>query len=103
MCSRDSEFTIRGTEDCLARGYDRNGFFEVDTGEQRGGPSSSPNTAEGPGQRPLTPPGHACTADAGPPRPRFPTTITKDTTQMRRLRRTKIVATLGPASPAIRK
>lgn len=35
MCSRDKEFTIRGIEDCLARGYDRTGFFEVDTGEQR--------------------------------------------------------------------
>jgi uncharacterized membrane protein len=35
MCSRDKEFTIKGTEDCLARGYDRTGFFEVDTGEQR--------------------------------------------------------------------
>lgn len=35
MCSRDKEFTIRGTENCLARGYDRTGFFEVDTGEQR--------------------------------------------------------------------
>jgi uncharacterized membrane protein len=35
MCSRDKEFTIRGTEDCLARGHDRTGYFEVDTGEQR--------------------------------------------------------------------
>src|SRR5215471_10480999 len=35
MCSRDKEFTIRGTEDCLARGFDRTGYFEVDTGEQR--------------------------------------------------------------------
>ena len=35
MCSREKEFTIRGTENCLARGYDRTGFFEVDTGEQR--------------------------------------------------------------------
>ena len=35
MCSRDKEFTIRGNENCLARGYDRTGFFEVDTGEQR--------------------------------------------------------------------
>ncbi len=34
MCTREKEFTIRGTEDCLARGYDRTGFFEVDTGEQ---------------------------------------------------------------------
>ena len=35
MCTRNREFTIRGIEDCLARGYDRSGFFEVDTGEQR--------------------------------------------------------------------
>lgn len=35
MCSRDREFTIRGIEDCLARGYDRTGFFEIDTGEQK--------------------------------------------------------------------
>src|SRR4051794_7587069 len=35
MCSRGKEFTIKGTENCLARGFDRTGFFEVDTGEQR--------------------------------------------------------------------
>jgi len=35
MCSREKEFTIRGTDNCLARGYDRTGFFEVDTGQQR--------------------------------------------------------------------
>ncbi|NJL07797.1 MAG: DUF1036 domain-containing protein [Methylacidiphilales bacterium] len=35
MCTRDKEFTIRGIEDCLARGFDRTGFFEVDTGEQK--------------------------------------------------------------------
>jgi uncharacterized membrane protein len=35
MCTRDKEFTIKGIEDCLARGYDRSGFFEVDTTEQR--------------------------------------------------------------------
>ncbi len=35
MCTRDKEFTIRGVEDCLARGYDRTGFFEVDTREQK--------------------------------------------------------------------
>jgi uncharacterized membrane protein len=34
MCTREKEFTIRGISDCLARGYDRSGFFEVDTGEQ---------------------------------------------------------------------
>ena len=31
MCTRDDSFTIFGVEDCLARGYERNGFFEVDT------------------------------------------------------------------------
>ncbi|MBX9908470.1 MAG: DUF1036 domain-containing protein [Beijerinckiaceae bacterium] len=35
MCTRNKEFTIRGIEDCLARGYDRAGYFEVDTGEQK--------------------------------------------------------------------
>src|SRR5215210_1279746 len=35
MCTRDKEFTVKGIEDCLARGYDRTGFFEVDTSEQR--------------------------------------------------------------------
>lgn len=35
MCTRDKEFTIRGTDNCLTRGYERTGFFEVDTGEQR--------------------------------------------------------------------
>src|SRR5229473_2434357 len=42
MCSRDKEFTIKGTENCLARGFDRTGFFEVDTGEQRAAPGSKP-------------------------------------------------------------
>jgi len=31
MCTRDETFTILGVEDCLARGYERTGFFEVDT------------------------------------------------------------------------
>jgi uncharacterized membrane protein len=35
MCTRDKEFTVRGINDCLARGFDRTGFFEVDTGNQR--------------------------------------------------------------------
>ena len=35
MCTRDREFTIRGVEDCLARGFDRTGFLEIDTGEQK--------------------------------------------------------------------
>ena len=55
MCTRDKEFTIRGTEDCLARGFDRTGFFEVDTGEQRSWTVQLTETAEQPPQRPLTP------------------------------------------------
>ena len=35
MCTREKEFTIRGIQDCLARGFDRTGFFEVDTHEQK--------------------------------------------------------------------
>ncbi len=35
MCTREREFTIRGVEDCLARGFDRSGFVEIDTGEQK--------------------------------------------------------------------
>ncbi len=35
MCTRDKMFTIKGIEDCVVRGYERSGFFEVDTGEQK--------------------------------------------------------------------
>jgi Predicted integral membrane protein len=35
MCTRNREFTIRGVENCLARGFDRSAYFEVDTGEQK--------------------------------------------------------------------
>lgn len=35
MCTREKEFTIRGIQDCLVNGYDRTGFFEVDTQEQK--------------------------------------------------------------------
>ncbi|MGL4494849.1 MAG: DUF1036 domain-containing protein, partial [Beijerinckiaceae bacterium] len=35
LCTRDREFTVRGAENCLARGFDRTGFFEIDTGEQK--------------------------------------------------------------------
>ncbi|MGO9744216.1 MAG: DUF1036 domain-containing protein [Roseiarcus sp.] len=33
MCTSDHEFKIVGRQDCYARGYDRTGFFEVDTGK----------------------------------------------------------------------
>jgi uncharacterized membrane protein len=55
MCTRDKEFTIRGTEDCLARGFERTGFFEVDTGEQRGWTVQLTETGEQGSQRPLQP------------------------------------------------
>ncbi|HEX4552358.1 MAG TPA: DUF1036 domain-containing protein [Xanthobacteraceae bacterium] len=71
MCTRDKEFTIRGIADCLARGYDRTGFFEVDTGEQAdwtvqltetsetkpGGPSVAPMQIPTPGRQGPTQPG----------------------------------------------
>lgn len=55
MCSREKEFTIRGTEDCLARGFDRTGFFEVDTGEQRSWTVQLTEAGEQAPQRPFTP------------------------------------------------
>ncbi|MEP0942970.1 MAG: DUF1036 domain-containing protein [Rhizobiaceae bacterium] len=35
MCTSNIEFKISGVKDCFARGYERTGFFEVDTGEQK--------------------------------------------------------------------
>lgn len=34
MCTSEKEFTIESTGDCLARGFERTGFVEVDTGDQ---------------------------------------------------------------------
>ena len=34
MCIRDKIFTIRGLDNCVERGYQKMGFFEVDTGEE---------------------------------------------------------------------
>ena len=58
MCTRDKEFTIRGTQDCLARGFDRTGFFEVDTGEQQTWTVQLSETADAatPGPPPVTGP-----------------------------------------------
>ena len=61
MCTRDREFTIRGIGDCLAHGYDRTGFFEVDTGEQRAWTVQLTESAEQPPQKPL-PPGNQLNA-----------------------------------------
>jgi uncharacterized membrane protein len=64
MCSREKEFTIRGTENCLARGYDRTGYFEVDTTEQRSWTVQLTDSAEQTPDRPLPP-----RAPLGPSRP----------------------------------
>jgi len=73
MCSREKEFTIRGTDDCLARGYDRTGFFEVDTGEQRSWTVQLTDNAESAPDRPLlpfaTPPRARPSAPAAPAAP----------------------------------
>jgi len=55
MCTRDREFTIRGIGDCLAHGYDRTGFFEVDTGDQRAWTVQLTESAEQPAAKPLPP------------------------------------------------
>jgi uncharacterized membrane protein len=34
LCTQEKEFTIEGTNDCVARGYQRTGFYEIDTGHQ---------------------------------------------------------------------
>ncbi len=78
MCTRDKEFTIRGTEDCLARGFDRTGFFEVDTGEQPSWTVQLTESADQAPQQPLqsrvpliqTPPGSGAPGAAPAPRPR---------------------------------
>ena len=77
MCTREKEFTIRGTDDCLARGYDRTGFFEVDTGDQ---PSWTVQLTESGDQAPMEQPlqsrvpmlqGAPGTAKPGTPPPTF--------------------------------
>ena len=104
MCSRDKEFTIKGTENCLARGYDRTGFFEVDTGEQRAWTVQLTEANEQPAQRV---PGIPGTVGPGGPggvpglsqsAGRTGSAASRGAQAMRRLRRIKILATLGPAS-----
>jgi uncharacterized membrane protein len=34
MCTDDREFRILGVQECFTRGYQKTGFFEVDTGEK---------------------------------------------------------------------
>jgi hypothetical protein len=82
MCTRDKEFTIRGIGDCLARGYDRTGFFEVDTGEQRAWTVQLTESSEQPLQKPPTATNPISTAPTaggtvvGPPNAGMPPGIT---------------------------
>ena len=69
MCTRDKEFTIRGIGDCLARGYDRSGFFEVDTGEQRAWTVQLTETSEQASRKPSPLAGPATSAPAGAAKP----------------------------------
>ena len=55
MCTREKEFTIRGIEDCLARGFDRTGFFEVDTVEQQAWTVQLTESTDQAPNRPLQP------------------------------------------------
>lgn len=66
MCSREKEFTIRGTDNCLARGFDRTGFFEIDTGEQRSWTVQLTDAAEQAPDRPQLP-NASSTAPHAPP------------------------------------
>jgi uncharacterized membrane protein len=72
MCTRDREFTIRGIGDCLAHGYDRTGFFEVDTGEQRAWTVQLTESAEQQPQK-AQPPGNPLTS--GPSTSAPPATV----------------------------
>lgn len=65
MCTRDKEFTIRGIDDCLARGYDRTGFFEVDTVEQQSWTVQLTESTEQAPTRPLQPQPPTNPPDAG--------------------------------------
>ncbi len=65
MCSRDKEFTIRGADNCLARGFDRTGFFEVDTGEQRAWTVQLTDSNEQPAQRVPGIPGGIAPGESG--------------------------------------
>jgi uncharacterized membrane protein len=80
MCTRDKEFTIRGISDCLARGFDRTGFFEVDTGEQRAWTVQLTESSEQPASKPL-PAGNPLTpAPSAAPLPSPPPVSGRDPT-----------------------
>ncbi len=120
MCSRDKEFTIKGTENCLARGFDRTGLLRgrhrraarldraIDRNQRTARPAGTGNPGNGRSRR-------ASRHIRGARRVQFarPAQSARRNVSggvwsaasrsprnqaMRRLRRIKILATLGPAS-----
>ncbi len=81
ICTRDKIFTIRGLENCTERGYQKQGFFEVDTAEKTdwtvslsGDKTAAPATGAAPAAPatgakadPVPAPDAAAPANAGPP------------------------------------
>jgi hypothetical protein len=65
MCTRDKEFTIRGIGDRPAHGYDRTGFFEVDTEGQRAWTVQLTESSEQSVQKPAPPGGRVSGAPWG--------------------------------------
>ena len=51
MCTRDREFRIEGRDHCLVRGFDRTGFFEIDTGKDAKNWTVQLTDSNQPGQR----------------------------------------------------
>jgi uncharacterized membrane protein len=77
MCTRQKEFTIQGSENCLARGFDRTGFFEVDTSEQRAWTVQLTESAVQPAQSKATAPIPMLTLpQPGAPAPSLPPATT---------------------------
>ena len=77
MCVAEKEFKIAGVNDCFARGFQRAGFQEYDTGEQASWMvqlTDEPATTDG------------------------AAAVTGQSSSMRRSRKVKILATIGPAS-----
>ena len=54
MCTRDKEFTIRGIDDCLARGYERPDTSRSIPASSVPGPCSSPSSNEQPPRPPTS-------------------------------------------------
>ncbi len=72
MCTRDKEFVIRETRDCMAHGYDRTGFFEVDTGDQADWTVQLTESSESKSGTPAAPAMQAPPGRQGPAQPSHP-------------------------------